>query len=252
MKELETAVTSCGDADLDMLLDSFSMADTAPWNILAITFTNKAAGEMNERLASLVGASAGDLWCGTFHSMCLRILRSHADKLGFDKRFTIYDTDDTKKVVTDCMKQLNIDEKVIPVKFIMNQISMAKNRLMTPRDFDAEVGSDYKLQQVSSLYTLYQGRLEESMAVDFDDIIMKTVMLLRENEEVRSYYQRKFKYVLVDEFQDTNYAQFELAILLSGGYRNLMVVGDDDQSIYKFRGATLKTFCISMKRYRKP
>ncbi len=240
VKELETAVTSCGDADLDMLLDSFSMADTAPWNILAITFTNKAAGEMNERLASLVGASAGDLWCGTFHSMCLRILRSHADKLGFDKRFTIYDTDDTKKVVTDCMKQLNIDEKVIPVKFIMNQISMAKNRLMTPRDFDAEVGSDYKLQQVSSLYTLYQGRLEESMAVDFDDIIMKTVMLLRENEEVRSYYQRKFKYVLVDEFQDTNYAQFELAILLSGGYRNLMVVGDDDQSIYKFRGATIE------------
>ena len=240
VKELEAAVTSCGDADLDMLLDSFSMADTAPWNILAITFTNKAAGEMNARLADLVGAPAGDLWCGTFHSMCLRILRSHADKLGFDKRFTIYDTDDTKKVVTDCMKQLNIDEKVIPAKFIMNQISMAKNRLMTPHDFDAEVGSDYKLQQVSSLYTLYQGRLEESMAVDFDDIIMKTVMLLRENEDVRSYYQRKFKYVLVDEFQDTNYAQFELAILLSGGYGNLMVVGDDDQSIYKFRGATIE------------
>jgi putative ATP-dependent DNA helicase pcrA len=240
VKELEAAVTSCDDADLDMLLDSFSMADTAPWNILAITFTNKAAGEMNARLESLVGTSAGDLWCGTFHSMCLRILRSHADKLGFDKRFTIYDTDDTKKVVTDCMKQLNIDEKVIPAKFIMNQISMAKNRLMTPHDFDAEVGSDYKLQQVSSLYTLYQGRLEESMAVDFDDIIMKTVMLLRENEDVRSYYQRKFKYVLVDEFQDTNYAQFELAAVLAGGYRNLMVVGDDDQSIYKFRGATIE------------
>ncbi len=231
---------SCGSEELDRLLDSFSVSDCAPWNILSITFTNKAAGEMKTRLEKLIGEAAKDLWCGTFHSMCLRILRTHADKIGFDRSFAIYDTEDSKKIISDCMKQMNIDDKVIPQKFIMNQISMAKNRLMTPHDFDAEVGSDYKLQQVSSIYTLYQSKLEESMAVDFDDIIMKTVLLLRQNEEVRDHYQNKFHYVLVDEFQDTNYAQFELALLLSGGYGNLMVVGDDDQSIYKFRGATIE------------
>lgn len=239
VRELEAAI-SCESGDLDMLLDSFSMADAEPWNVLSITFTNKAAGEMKTRLEKLIGDAAKDLWCGTFHSMCLRILRSNADKIGFDRSFAIYDTDDTKKVISDCMKQMNIDDKIVPQKFIMNQISMAKNRLMTPHDFDAGVGGDFKLQQVSSIYTLYQGKLEESMAMDFDDIIMKTVLLLRQNEEVRTHYQNKFHYVLVDEFQDTNYAQFELAILLSGGYENLMVVGDDDQSIYKFRGATIE------------
>lgn len=239
VKELESAI-SCESDALDRILESFSVSDAAPWNILSITFTNKAANEMKSRLEKLVGESAKDLWCGTFHSMCLRILRSHADKIGFDRSFAIYDAEDSKKVISDCMKQLNIDEKIIPAKLIMTQISMAKNRLMTPHDFDAEVGSDYKLQQISSLYTLYQSKLEESMAVDFDDIIMKTVLLLRQNEEVRFYYQNKFRYVLVDEFQDTNFAQFELAVLLSGGYQNLMVVGDDDQSIYKFRGATIE------------
>ena len=239
--EMENA-KNLSPEDLDMYLESFAEKDEpiAPWNILSITFTNKAANEMKTRLAKVLGDGANDLWCGTFHSMCLRILRTHADKLGYTKSFTIYDMDDVKKIVSECMKQMGVDEKVLPIRAIMNKISMAKNSLMTPRDFDAEVGSDFKLQQISSVYTLYQSKLSESMAVDFDDIIMKTVFLLRENNDIREYYQRKFKYVLVDEFQDTNHAQFELAMLLSGGSGNLMVVGDDDQSIYKFRGATIE------------
>ena len=240
--ELEQAM-SASDEDLDMLLDSFApkMGErVAPWNILAITFTNKAANEMKTRLQKLVGPMATDLWCGTFHSMCLRILRAYADEAGLRPSFTIYDTDDTKRLISDCMKQLSVDEKVISAKQIMNRISMAKNELMTPHDFDEEVGNDHKLQQISSIYTLYQSKLHGANAVDFDDIIMRTVLLLRRNKTVRANYQNKFRYVLVDEFQDTNRAQFELALLLSGGYENLMVVGDDDQSIYKFRGATIE------------
>lgn len=247
VSELEKALSSEGE-DLDACLEQFStwkhdpsVVKTAPWNILSITFTNKAAKEMKTRLEKLIGADANDLWCGTFHSMCLRILRTHAEKIGFQSSFTIYDTDDSKKIIADCMKQLNIDDKTIPLKFIMTQISMAKNRLMTPHDFDAEVGNDFKMQQISSLYTLYQSRLEESMAVDFDDIIMKTVLLLRQDESVCAQYRKKFRYVLVDEFQDTNHAQFELSVLLTDPKsENLMVVGDDDQSIYKFRGATIE------------
>ena len=240
--ELEKAADA-SDADLDLLLESFAPKAeerVAPWNVLAITFTNKAANEMKTRLEKVIGQSASDLWCGTFHSMCLRILRVYAEDAGLRPNFTIYDTDDTKKLITDCMKQLSVDEKILSAKQIMNRISMAKNELMTPHDFDAEVGNDHKLQQISSVYTFYQSKLEEANAVDFDDIIMRTVMLLRKNELARTNYQKKFHYVLVDEFQDTNRAQFELALLLSGGYNNLMVVGDDDQSIYKFRGATIE------------
>ena len=240
--ELEKAVEASAE-DIELLLDSFAPRAeqrVAPWNVLAITFTNKAANEMKTRLEKLIGPSAADLWCGTFHSMCLRILRAYADDAGLRSNFTIYDTDDTKKLVTDCMKQLSVDEKVISAKQIMNRISMAKNELMTPHDFDAEVGNDHKLQQISSVYTLYQSKLHEANAVDFDDIIMRTVTLLRRSEIARTNYQKKFRYVLIDEFQDTNRAQFELALLLSGGHQNLMVVGDDDQSIYKFRGATIE------------
>ena len=216
VRELETAKAENGE-DLDMLLDSFAEKTpfVAPWNVLAITFTNKAANEMKERLHKIVGDAANELWCGTFHSMCLRMLRRNADRFGYTSDFTIYDADDSKKVVTECMKQLNVDEKQIPAKFIMNQISMAKNRLMTPQDYDAEVNNDHKLQQISSVYTLYQCKLDEANAVDFDDIIMRTVMLLRKNELARMNYQKKFRYVLVDEFQDTNRAQFELALLLN-------------------------------------
>ncbi len=242
VEELDRAKT-CEMSDLEMLLESFTDEPTRaePWSVLAITFTNKAANEMKTRLEKMVGADATrDLWCGTFHSMCLRILRAHADKLGMDRSFTIYDADDTKKTIVECMKQLNLDDKKFPPKTVIAQISAAKDRLLTPKEFDAEVGNDFRLQQISSLYTLYQTRLEESMAVDFDDIIMKTVLLLRREPDVLAHYQKKFRYVLVDEFQDTNYAQFELAKLLSGGWQNLMVVGDDDQSIYKFRGATIE------------
>lgn len=240
--ELENAMNAT-DGDLDMLLDSFAPIRgerVAPWNILAITFTNKAANEMKTRLQQIIGPSATDLWCGTFHSMCLRILRSYAEESGLHSNFTIYDTEDTKKLISDCMKQLSVDDKILSAKQIMNRISMAKNELMTPHDFDAEVGNDHKLQQISSIYTLYQSKLESANAVDFDDIIMRTVLLLRRDPIVRANYEKKFRYVLVDEFQDTNFAQFELALLLSGGYNNLMVVGDDDQSIYKFRGATIE------------
>lgn len=195
---------------------------------------------MKTRLAKLIGPAATDLWCGTFHSMCLRMLRMYADEAGLRPSFTIYDTDDTKKLITECMKQLSVDEKVLSAKQIMNRISMAKNELMPPHDFDAEVGNDHKMQQISSVYTLYQSKLHQANAVDFDDIIMRTVALLRRSERARLNYQNKFRYVLIDEFQDTNRAQFELALLLSGGHNNLMVVGDDDQSIYKFRGATIE------------
>ncbi len=242
IRELEQA-GAVSDEDLEQLLDSFSAPmgeKVAPWNILAITFTNKAANEMKTRLERLVGAEARDVWCGTFHSMCLRILRSYAEEAGLRPSFTIYDTDDTKKLIVDCMKQLSVDDKILSAKQIMNRISMAKNELVSPHEFDESVGNDHKLQQISSVYTLYQSRLHTANAVDFDDIIMRTVTLLRRSETARTYYQNKFRYVLVDEFQDTNRAQFELALLLSGGYNNLMVVGDDDQSIYKFRGATIE------------
>ncbi|MBQ8495915.1 MAG: UvrD-helicase domain-containing protein [Clostridia bacterium] len=228
--------------DLDMYLESFADRSEilAPWNVLAITFTNKAANEMKSRLEKVLGEGAKELWCGTFHSMCLRILRKYADVVDYKSNFTIYDSDDSKKLIGECMKMMGIDEKNIPVRTVMNRISMAKNTLMTPQDFDAEVGHDVKMQQISSVYTLYQNKMKEAEAMDFDDIIMQTVLLLRKSPIALEHYQRQFHYVLVDEFQDTNFAQFELALLLSGGYGNLMVVGDDDQSIYKFRGATIE------------
>ena len=238
--EIEDAAKGASDDDLDMLLDSFALEKCRPWNVLAITFTNKAANEMKTRLETMLGDEVKDIWCGTFHSMCLRILRANASLFGWTSDFTIYDTDDQKKLMQECLKQLGIDEKNLPPKLVLNQIGRAKDKLITPAEFDAEVGADYKLQQISSLYTLYQQKLTESMSLDFDDIIMKTVALLREHPDVLEKYQRQFRYVLVDEFQDTNYAQFELTTLLSGGYGNLMVVGDDDQSIYKFRGATIE------------
>ena len=239
--EMENAKNLSAE-DLDMYLEGFADRSeiVAPWNVLAITFTNKAANEMKSRLEKTVGEGAKELWCGTFHSMCLRILRRYASEIEYQSNFTIYDMDDVKKLVSDCMKQMGIDDKIIPVKTVMNRISMAKNTLMTPQDFDAEVGHDTKMQQISSVYTLYQNKLKEAEAMDFDDIIMQTVLLLRKSPEALAHYQRQFHYVLVDEFQDTNFAQFELALLLAGGYDNLMVVGDDDQSIYKFRGATIE------------
>lgn len=224
------------------LLDQFATTPCAPWRMLAITFTNKAAGEIRSRINNQLGDAqiSNDIWSGTFHSVCLRILRSHGEKIGYASGFSIYDADDTKKAITACMKDLDIDTKSLPVKSVQITISHAKDKMITPDAFYSEVGNDYRLKQIGRIYEAYQNKLKTSNALDFDDIIMQTVILLRKFPEVREYYQNRFRYVCVDEYQDTNEAQFALTALLSGGYGNIMVVGDDDQSIYKFRGATIE------------
>ena len=227
--------------EIRQILPEFIYDPCPPYRVLAITFTNKAAGEIKNRLIAELGDEtlAKDIWSGTFHAICMRILRTHCGLIGYTPGFTIYDTDDTKKTVTGVMKRLNIDEKQFPVKSVMTAISHAKDNLQSAEDFEIEAGSDFRLSRIAAIYRGYEEELRRSGAMDFDDIIMLTVRLLRENPDVLSYYQRKFKYVCIDEYQDTNVAQFQLAALLSGQYKNLMVVGDDDQSIYKFRGATI-------------
>ena len=240
VSDLEKAVNLTVE-EIRQILPEFIYDPCPPYRMLAITFTNKAAGEIKSRLISELGDEtlAGDIWSGTFHSVCMRILRTHCGLIGFAPGFTIYDTDDTKKTITGVMKRLNIDEKQFPPKAVMTAISHAKDRLMTAEELEIEAGADFRLSRIAAIYRGYEEELRRSGAMDFDDIIMHTVRLLRENPDVLSYYQRKFKYVCIDEYQDTNIAQFELAALLSGQYKNLMVVGDDDQSIYKFRGATI-------------
>ena len=222
------------------LLPQFISRPAAPWSVLAITFTNKAAGEIKERLLRTFDDEtvANSVWSGTFHSVCLRILRRYGDRLGYREGFSIYDTDDKKRMLTHCMKDMGIDEKRLAVKAVANAISIAKDELKTPDDVD--VTHDPRSRDIVAIYREYEKRLMTNNAVDFDDIIMKTVQLLEQDSEVREYYQNKFKFVLVDEYQDTNYAQFVLTKILSDKYRNIMVVGDDDQSIYKFRGATIE------------
>lgn len=211
-----------------------------PWEILAFTFTNKAANEFKERLSLRIGECANDIWAGTFHSVCVRILRRNAERLGFTSHFTIYDTDDSKRVMKDCQRLLNIDDKFLPHKSILSEISRAKDMLVPPEEFLNLGSGNYRERQVGECYSKYQKLLKSADAMDFDDIIFYTVKLLRENPDVREYYQQKFRYVLVDEYQDTNHAQFVLTQILSSGYNNICVVGDDDQSIYKFRGATIE------------
>ena len=240
VSDLEKAVRlSVGE--IEQILPEFIYAPCPPYRVLAITFTNKAAGEIKNRLIAELGDEtlAKDIWSGTFHAICMRILRTHCGLIGFAPGFTIYDTDDTKKTITGVMKRLNIDEKQFPPKAVMTAISHAKDQLKTAEDFEIEAGSDFRLSRIAAIYRGYEEELQRSGAMDFDDIIMYTVRLLRENPDVLAHYQRKFKYVCIDEYQDTNVAQFQLAALLSGQYKNLMVVGDDDQSIYKFRGATI-------------
>ena len=235
--------------EISEILVQFATSPVAPWSVLAITFTNKAAGEIKERLIRTFNDEeiARSVWAGTFHSICLRILRKYADRLGYREGFSIYDTDDQKRLITLCMRELEIDEKRLAPKSVCTAISMAKDELKSPDEY--EVGSDPRSRDILAIYKLYQKKLFEYNAVDFDDIIMKTVELLESDEEVRSYYQNKFRYVLVDEYQDTNYAQFVLTKLLSDKYRNIMVVGDDDQSIYKFRGATIENILNFDKTY---
>ncbi len=228
--------------EIEQILPEFICDPCPPYRMLAITFTNKAAGEIKNRLVAQFSDEtlARDIWSGTFHSVCMRILRSYGDRLGYDRGFTIYDTDDSKKAIAAVIKRLHIDDKQFPIKSVMTVISHAKDALQDPDDFEAEAGSDFRLSRIAAIYRAYAEDLAASNAMDFDDIIMQTVRLLRENPDVLTYYRRKFRYVCIDEYQDTNRAQFELAALLSGGSKNLMVVGDDDQSIYKFRGATIE------------
>lgn len=247
------AAKSLSHDELGLFLDKFAYNTPRPWEVMAITFTNKAAKEIKTRLSDAFGEGseqAYDIWAGTFHSICMRLIRRYGDAMGYSRDAGICDTDDAKKLITDCMKKLNIDTKQLPVKSVMSTISRAKDQLMSASDFSAEAGNDFKLKQIARIYEMYSARLLEANILDFDDIIMQTVFMLKYNAEIRTKLQNQFKYVLVDEFQDTNLAQLELTTLLSGGYDNIMVVGDDDQSIYKFRGATIENILSFDKRYK--
>ncbi len=210
-----------------------------PWNILAITFTNKAANEMKERVEKLVGDAAKDMWIGTFHSICVRILRKYIDRLGYDHSFLIFDTSDQKTLVKECMKSLKIDDKMFTDRSIMSEISNAKNEMLEPKTYQTKYAGEYRKEIIGKVYEMYQQKLKENNAVDFDDLINHTIKILTENPDALEYYSDKFKYVLVDEYQDTNKAQFTLVTLLASKYGNITVVGDNDQGIYSFRGADI-------------
>ena len=243
LRSLEEAAETLSPAEIEPMLSEFCSSPCPPWQALAITFTNKAANEIkSRRRRAIPDENAADaIWAGTFHSVCVRILRAYGDRLGYDKGFTIYDATDAKNALSETIKSLNIDEKELPVKSVMTAISRAKDNLMTPEEYAKEFAMrDFRQKRIAQVYAAYQARLRSSNAMDFDDLIMQTVLLLEQDGEVRETYQRKFRYVSVDEFQDTNIAQLKLTALLSGLHKNIMVVGDDDQSIYKFRGAVIE------------
>ena len=211
-----------------------------PWNILAITFTNKAAGEMRERVDQLVGFGSESIWVSTFHSTCVRILRRYIDRIGYDTNFTIYDTDDQKTLMKEVIRQLQLDPKRYKERTLLGAISSAKDEMMTPEEYELDAAGDYGRQQIAKVYREYEKQMRANNALDFDDLLVKTVQLLETQPEILEYYQERFRYIMVDEYQDTNTVQFRFVSLLARRYRNLCVVGDDDQSIYKFRGANIK------------
>ena len=223
-----------------------------PWTIIAITFTNKAANELKERLSALLGPEAQDIWAMTFHSACCRILRRDIERMGYTKSFTIYDTSDSERIMKEIVKDMGLDDKTFPAKYILAAISKEKDNMVSPQQMlsRAEGSNDIRALHIAKAYSKYQQKLKDNNALDFDDIIYVTVQLLQQHEDVRRYYQKKFRYVMVDEYQDTNHMQYLLTSLLAGGYENICVVGDDDQSIYRFRGATIENILGFEKEYR--
>ena len=262
--EISHAVTEDDVAFLENLGDDPSPDDTrradalcavepaAPWSIIAITFTNKAANEMKERLSNLLGSQAQDIWAMTFHSACCRILRRDIERMGFTRSFTIYDSSDSERIMKEIIKDMELDDKTFPAKYVLGAISREKDKMVSPGEMldRAKRTGDIQAQHIARAYGKYQTRLKDNNALDFDDIIYITVQLLQQNEDVLQYYQRKFRYVLVDEYQDTNHMQYLLTSLLAGGHENICVVGDDDQSIYRFRGATIENILNFEKQYR--
>ena len=220
--------------------EHLSVSACAPWRIMAITFTNKAAGELKDRLCAMLGETANDIWASTFHSTCARILRHDGERIGYSSHFTVYDTDDQRRLMKNILKELDISEKNITPKSILNEISRAKDSLISPAEYALTVGDDFRLKIISRAYTTYQKRLEDADAMDFDDLINKVVELFKKCPDVLEYYQNRFRYLMVDEYQDTNHAQYTFVRMLAEKSGNLCVVGDDDQSIYKFRGATIE------------
>lgn len=229
-----------------------ALEPAVPWSIIAITFTNKAANELKERLSVMLGPEAQDIWAMTFHSACCRILRRDIERLGYSRSFTIYDTADSERLMKDIIKDMGLDDKTFPAKYVLSVIGKEKDRLVSAQEFmdRVEASNDIRMYHIAKAYLKYQTKLKENNALDFDDIIFQTVKLLQEHDDVRTYYQRKFRYVLVDEYQDTNHVQYLLTALLAGGYENICVVGDDDQSIYRFRGATIENILSFENQYR--
>ena len=251
VEELEAFLASGKQEDVRMSA-LCAMHPAAPWSIIAITFTNKAANELKDRLERMLGPEALDVWAMTFHAACCRILRRNIDRLGYTGSFTIYDTADSERVMKDVIRDMHLDDRTFPARLVLSHISRAKDRQQSPGDFagTAKGSGDYRMEIIARAYAEYQRRLKEANALDFDDIILLTVQLLQQYEDVRTFYQKKFRYVLIDEYQDTNNLQYLLASLLAGGYENICVVGDDDQSIYKFRGATITNILSFETQFR--
>ena len=249
---LESVSGGCTDHERVRADYLCSVQAPEPWNVIAITFTNKAANELKSRLCSLLGDAANDVWAMTFHSACCRILRRDIERIGYSRSFTIYDSQDSERLMKEIIKNMGLDDKTFPAKYVLSVISRHKDKMVGPQEMleNVESSGDMRLYHVAKAYIKYQAKLKESDALDFDDIIFKTVELLRDHDDVRTYYQRKFRYVLVDEYQDTNHMQYLLTSMLAGGYENLCVVGDDDQSIYRFRGATIDNILNFEKQYQ--
>ena len=249
LENLQVPITDFDRHRADLLC---ALEPVSPWNIIAITFTNKAANELKERLTNMLGPEGQDVWAMTFHSACCRILRRDIERLGYTRSFTIYDTADSERVMKDVIKDMGLDDKTFPAKYVLSVISREKDNMISAEEMleRVEYSTDFRQVHIAKAYVKYQKRLRENNALDFDDIIFQTVLLLQNHEDVRTYYQRKFRYVLVDEYQDTNHMQYLLTSLLAGGYENICVVGDDDQSIYRFRGATIENILNFEKEYQ--